>query len=274
MKTIKGDLTVAVRAVQEAISAAIQPIQTLFAEFPPKMREASRILAEHGWFWDPDFSLPDMITFSALFTQGDAGAAERTLTDHYRTRYSQDCDDPTFWYPRRSQILVQAFAAHQRGDYALSVPVFLAQADGICAEHFDVDLYSRRNGLPRTAQQIETIVRRLSVCAMGRPSRPRALDLGATHIVGRMAHDPYAQRRDACCRPAVEPSPTGTTMLAHKVLDGVSTLPAAWPVSLSEAACGHPPGPMPIAGRMAGPADYAPSLRFPWRAAIVSTDWV
>ena len=34
-----------------------------------------------------------------------------------------------------------------------------------------------------------------------------------------------------------------------------------------QVACGHLQGPTPIAGRMAGPADYAPSLRSPWRAA-------
>ena len=35
-----------------------------------------------------------------------------------------------------------------------------------------------------------------------------------------------------------------------------------------QVAYGHPPGPTPIAGRMAGLADYAPSLRSPWRVAF------
>ena len=35
-----------------------------------------------------------------------------------------------------------------------------------------------------------------------------------------------------------------------------------------QVACGHLPGPTPIAGRMAGPADTAPPLRSPWRAAL------
>ena len=50
-------------------------------------------------------------------------------------------------------------------------------------------------------------VRQLSVCATGRPSLPRALDLGATH-------DLFVPLRDACCRPVGEPC----AFLAHNRL--------------------------------------------------------
>ena len=54
-------------------------------------------------------------------------------------------------FPNRGAILKSAFRADRRKDYALSVPVFLAQADGICSELLGVGFYSRRKGTPRTA---------------------------------------------------------------------------------------------------------------------------
>lgn len=35
-------------------------------------------------------------------------------------------------FPPRAKIIESAFAAHARGEYELCIPVFFAQADGIC----------------------------------------------------------------------------------------------------------------------------------------------
>ena len=44
-------------------------------------------------------------------------------------------------YPRRSQILHDAFEAHRTGKYTLSIPVFLSQADGIWYDQFSKDFF-------------------------------------------------------------------------------------------------------------------------------------
>ena len=51
-------------------------------------------------------------------------------------RASEDLGGPVVIasYPSRDAILTDAFEAHRKGKYTLSVPVFLAQADGIFAE--------------------------------------------------------------------------------------------------------------------------------------------
>ena len=63
-----------------------------------------------------------------------------------------------------------------------------------------------------------------SVCATGRPSRPRAFGLSATH-------DLSAPLRDACCRPAGEPC----AFLAHKRLAHnnwtACRCPCRWPAA-------------------------------------------
>ncbi|WP_431786229.1 hypothetical protein [Vibrio harveyi] len=45
-------------------------------------------------------------------------------------------------YPNRSHILRAAFALHEQRNYIASIPLFYAQADGICCEHFKSFLFA------------------------------------------------------------------------------------------------------------------------------------
>ena len=49
-------------------------------------------------------------------------------------------------FQTRAVILTKAFAAHRAGDYELSIPVILAQADGMGHEIFGASPYSRHPG--------------------------------------------------------------------------------------------------------------------------------
>ena len=44
---------------------------------------------------------------------------------------------------RRANIIIDAFTAHKNGSYNLSVPVFIAQTDGICKEKTGVNLFNQ-----------------------------------------------------------------------------------------------------------------------------------
>jgi hypothetical protein len=57
----------------------------------------------------------------------------------------------------RAHILSSAFAAFEQGEYNLAVPVLLIQADGICAELIDIQLFSRRGNRPATATYVATV---------------------------------------------------------------------------------------------------------------------
>jgi hypothetical protein len=61
--------------------------------------------------------------------------------------------------PTRKKILLQAFEAHQTKKYALSVPVFLTQADGICKEVTEVGLYfkNKKKDIPLTRAYIDSM---------------------------------------------------------------------------------------------------------------------
>jgi len=47
-------------------------------------------------------------------------------------------------YPNRAHLITPAIRAHVQGEYALSTPVFLSQADGICFDGCGGQLYQVR----------------------------------------------------------------------------------------------------------------------------------
>ncbi|MFA6979389.1 MAG: hypothetical protein WC209_08710 [Ignavibacteriaceae bacterium] len=59
--------------------------------------------------------------------------------------------------PNRVNILQQAFEAHKSKKYALSVPVFLSQADGICKEVTTYGLFFKNKKLPKTKAYVDTL---------------------------------------------------------------------------------------------------------------------
>ncbi|MBI5138939.1 MAG: hypothetical protein HZA95_04045 [Candidatus Vogelbacteria bacterium] len=150
-KSITEPIEESLRQVQEVVRTALE-------ELPAKSREALTILGKHGWYLDTALSLPELTSLAELLRREDVKAAERVLADHYRARLSQIEHELAAWCPVRAKILTPAFDAHRRGEYVLSIPVFLAQADGVCKASLDVSLFGRRynDRLPLTAKAIET----------------------------------------------------------------------------------------------------------------------
>lgn len=49
-------------------------------------------------------------------------------------------------WPKRKKILQAAINSHKSQNYILSIPVFLAQSDGICFDIFGIQFFTRTNG--------------------------------------------------------------------------------------------------------------------------------
>ncbi len=102
-------------------------------------------LAGHGWYlsssvgWDVPVELgrDDEIDCSQIdgemckLWKQELPAVEKTLGQDHR---------------QRAPVLHQAFEAHRNGQYFLSVLAFLSQADGICHDLVDVQLYAKVDG--------------------------------------------------------------------------------------------------------------------------------
>ena len=109
---------------------------------------AAKILAQHGWYADPDLTSGSAQALAALFKGGQVEKGNETQCLLVERRLPEIEAAIVKAQPKRAVIIGQAFSAHRRGEYALSIPVLLAQADGICNDLFAVQLYARRRNSP------------------------------------------------------------------------------------------------------------------------------
>lgn len=120
-------------------------------QLPNSIQHALKILAENGWYPDSNLSGPQLIEIIEKYSLGNTADANNDLCDYFDNRITEIELDINKQLPTRGRLLTSAFRAHRLGDYALSVPVFLSQADGICKEITGEQLYSRKNGVPKLA---------------------------------------------------------------------------------------------------------------------------
>jgi hypothetical protein len=133
------------RELHKNIGLVLDEIARVVQALPESTRQGLAALAKEGWYVDPEMGLPFIMSLVRLFEEGQAGAVDIQLSSYFDQRSEAIRDRLCDQFPSRAQILVAAFRAHSRGEYDLSVPVFLAQADGICLELTGVQLYSKRS---------------------------------------------------------------------------------------------------------------------------------
>lgn len=133
------------RELQKSIGPVFVEIDRIVQALPESTRRGLAALAKQGWYVDSGMDLPFIMNLIQLFEERQAGEVDTQLSlyfdQHSEAIRGQLCDQ----FPSRAQILAAAFRAHNGGEYDLSVPVFLAQADGICLELTGVQLYSKRS---------------------------------------------------------------------------------------------------------------------------------
>ena len=99
-------------------------------------------LAKQGWF-------PNWYTF---FFHPEDGYAN---LDEFMVAHIDNCWDELKkqiikHVPKRKHILEVAFKLHEEGNYIASIPLFLAQSDGICSEEFTY-FFTKDNSTGKTA---------------------------------------------------------------------------------------------------------------------------
>lgn len=126
------------------------------AQLPERTRRSLATLAQHGWYLDPEMTLPGIADVVAHFAQGQVTEANDELIAYFDQRREAILITLCSAFPQRSNIFTSAFEAHAAGKYELSIPVLLAQADGICLELTGVQLYSKRDGKTQISEAVAT----------------------------------------------------------------------------------------------------------------------
>lgn len=141
-------------------------------------------LAYRGWFFTDEMTLNELSVFYNLTTAQNSvdeayidGYMEK-LVEKYMSHIKHKLYDR---YPERQAVLESAFNAHDRGEYNLSIPVFLAQIDGIGTQLLNgISLFSRRRsatpGMLLTAEEINKLSAQVDTTLI----EPLGLPLGMT----------------------------------------------------------------------------------------------
>ncbi len=143
--------------LEDLVSPHIDDIVKSFYVLPHKIRNALTVLGNNGWSYDLKMDNAHLWKLEKAFNSENPDDAENTLIEYYRERLPEIESSIHAIFPHREPIIKKAFIAHSRGDYELSIPVFLAQADGVCHERIKFQLYSKENDKPATARHVEKI---------------------------------------------------------------------------------------------------------------------
>lgn len=123
-----------------------------FKFLPEALQQVVTSLAQENWFISPDMSLTEPSEAAALFLQGEREKGNQRLARYFQNNVNEIERTLIEALPRRAFLIGSAFAAHRRGEYALAIPVFLAQTDGICFDLANGHLFqaerSKRTGMP------------------------------------------------------------------------------------------------------------------------------
>lgn len=128
-----------------------------FENLPKKMEDAVLVLANHGWYIDLDMHVQWLWDSEKEITKGEVLNVEQLLTDHFEENIDNIEKSIIKLSPARSHILSEAFRAHHRGEYYLSIPVFLSQADGIAKDIVGQNFFLRKDKKPKTALYVQEV---------------------------------------------------------------------------------------------------------------------
>jgi hypothetical protein len=146
------------RAVMQ-VAPTLAAMSKALKELPPRLQEALVRLGNEGWFFDPDMGLSELWTIEALISKGESSTIDALLMSHFTARMQEIEDALAALLPKRAKFFRSAFAAHRRTEFELAIPVFLAQADGICLEITKKQFFMRGRGsqVPATAAYVQAL---------------------------------------------------------------------------------------------------------------------
>jgi len=196
----------------ENLRPAIAEILQAFEQWPPAQRGALLMLGRAGWFMDREMSLSGPIEFAQLFADGKDAEAEQALATYFEGRLDEIEESLLKALPSRAKVLASAFAAHRAGQYDLSIPVLLAQTDGICKELAGGYLFmgqQRKKGV-KTDQSLE-----------GKPGTAAFVEAMASEVMWSAMLSPLGERLPINAIES-ERGPNFSQLNRHQVLHGES----------------------------------------------------
>jgi len=121
-------------------STAFQLIKNL-QELPERIKISLLLLANEGWFIDLDMPLSTISKLKKLLEEENFQETEKYLCNYFDSRIERIEKTLITEFPHRAKIIQSAFNAHKNKEYILSIPILLAQVDGICKELTNIEFF-------------------------------------------------------------------------------------------------------------------------------------
>lgn len=135
----------------------------------PDLPESVVLLAKGGWYPNRKMLIGTIQDCAEYIAKGNYQAADAKMVKIFEEDYRSTKMQILAEVPERSDVLLNAFTAHERGEFILSVPVFLIQADGICFDAAKVQLFSKQNKKPKIASVLSAVASGAITAAMLSP---------------------------------------------------------------------------------------------------------
>lgn len=142
--------------MNKQLSEVFKIVAENYSKVPEATKKALVLLAEKGWYLPSmDFSMDLHFELAVELLNGSEDKVNNKLCELIKNDFEKLSEEIFFLYPHRSRIIKAACKVHNNNEYSLSIPIFLAQADGICKEKIGHDLFKKINGNPATARYVE-----------------------------------------------------------------------------------------------------------------------
>lgn len=149
-KFLSGVLPNFAKQVLEVMAPALQQFADGIRRFPVEMRPVLLQLHGRGWFISGSMDVSDLRHFQTQLEHKQFDELDKAMSAWVERNLQEVRNNANKRFPERAAIINSAFQAHSDALYELSVPVFLAQVEGMCIEVLGKKMFSTKAGAPRT----------------------------------------------------------------------------------------------------------------------------
>jgi uncharacterized membrane-anchored protein YhcB (DUF1043 family) len=158
-----GSLGKSIENIQKEIQKKFLVVQEVIKKIPEDLKKIQKYLAEKSWYISLDLPIDLSRKIADLIVEGKDNEVEKAMQDYARLRVANVKEKVIKLYPQRRKILEDAFLAHQKKLYSLSIPTFLIQVEGISKEILGVSLYAKKNNIPKTKNKLVERINKMKI---------------------------------------------------------------------------------------------------------------
>lgn len=136
----------------------LQRSEALFAQIPERLREPLIAMAERGWYLDDEMAIEAVMSVRT-YIEEDPSDVDEQFCIYFRERLEGIEKELISEFPSRKALIADAFRAHREERYNLSIPVLLAQADGMWQERVPRGQLFGKGGPPKAARKFDKLLR-------------------------------------------------------------------------------------------------------------------